>query len=405
MIAIFDIGKTNKKFFIFDEGYKIVFEESIFFQEIEDEDGFACEDIMAISSWIIEALGAAIAKKEFDFKAVNFSAHGASFVHIDKLGNIVTPLYNYFKPFPESLKLKFDDLYNLENICQETCSPELGHLNSGKQLFWLKYEKPKLFHKISYSLHLPEYFCYLLTGKLVSGITSIGCHTMLWDFKSNCYHAWVVSEGLDKKLAPIHSSNINIAFTFQGKELTCGIGLHDSSAALIPYLKSNNNPFVLLSTGTWNISLNPFNKSPLTLSELNQDCLCYLTYKGSQVKATRLFAGGIYEERVNQLAKKFNVEESYFNSLPVERLAESSTNEAEQEYYHLVSDMVVSQKKSTDLCVNSSQIENLIVEGGFAKNKLFIKLLATAYPTMHIQIAEVAQASALGAALIISNKK
>ena len=45
VLAIFDIGKTNKKIFLFNEQYKIVFEESVTMAETVDEDGFPCEDI------------------------------------------------------------------------------------------------------------------------------------------------------------------------------------------------------------------------------------------------------------------------------------------------------------------------------------------------------------------------
>lgn len=44
-IAIIDIGKTNKKFFLLDEQYKIIFEESVQLPEAKDEDGFPCEDV------------------------------------------------------------------------------------------------------------------------------------------------------------------------------------------------------------------------------------------------------------------------------------------------------------------------------------------------------------------------
>ncbi|MCH5714873.1 hypothetical protein [Niabella hibiscisoli] len=54
VIAIFDIGKTNKKFFLFNEDYKIVEEVTVNFAEIEDEDGFACEDIRALRRWVLD---------------------------------------------------------------------------------------------------------------------------------------------------------------------------------------------------------------------------------------------------------------------------------------------------------------------------------------------------------------
>jgi sugar (pentulose or hexulose) kinase len=390
VIAIFDIGKTNKKFFVFDDRYQIIFEDSLVFDEIKDEDGFPCEDIQAISRWVLATFSHAVANNAFQIKAVNFSAHGASLVHLNACGQLIAPLYNYFKPVPERLQNKFNLSYSIETICRETSSPELGNLNSGKQLYGLKHDKPDVFNKIRWSLHLPEYFTWLLTGKVASGLTSIGCHTMLWDFQKNNYHSWVIQEGLGNKLAPLQPSDKHIPFTQDGRVFTCGLGLHDSSAALIPYLKNQQAPFVLLSTGTWNISLNPFNDSPLTQTELNQDCLCYLTYTGNQVKASRLLAGKWYEEKVNLLTDKYHLDASYFNVLATEGV--TVNNEADQAYYQLMSELVALQKQSTDLILTNS---------GFAKNRLFIELLSKAYPKMIIEAASWPQASALGAAMIM----
>ncbi|MCP2937527.1 hypothetical protein NK983_33015, partial [Salmonella enterica subsp. enterica serovar Typhimurium] len=81
----------------------------------------------------------------------------------------------------------------------------------------------------------------------------------LWDFEKNNYHSWVMQEGINKILAPITSSDSIAGYI--NNEIPVGVGLHDSSSALIPYLLDLGDPFVLLSTGTWCISLNPFNHS------------------------------------------------------------------------------------------------------------------------------------------------
>jgi sugar (pentulose or hexulose) kinase len=52
VIAIFDIGKTNKKFLLFDKKLKIVHEAEEKFEEIKDDDGFACDDIEKIENWM-----------------------------------------------------------------------------------------------------------------------------------------------------------------------------------------------------------------------------------------------------------------------------------------------------------------------------------------------------------------
>ena len=52
VIAIFDVGKTNKKLLLFDEQYRLVYEESKQLEETTDEDGFACEDVLLLTHWV-----------------------------------------------------------------------------------------------------------------------------------------------------------------------------------------------------------------------------------------------------------------------------------------------------------------------------------------------------------------
>ena len=46
-----------------------------------------------------------------------------------------------------------------------------------------------------------------MTGKASSDITSIGCHTQLWNFSQNGYHDWVFREGIMDKLPAIESAD------------------------------------------------------------------------------------------------------------------------------------------------------------------------------------------------------
>lgn len=47
--------------------------------------------------------------------------------------------------------------------------------------------------------------------------------------------------------------------------------------------------FILLSTGTWCINMNPFNEDPLTKEQLEQDCLSYMSINQKPVKYSRFF--------------------------------------------------------------------------------------------------------------------
>ena len=152
-IAIFDIGKTNKKLLLFDSMYKILFEEQVQFPEILDEDGFHTEDLQKLRNWIVSSFEAICTDTRFSITALNFSSYGASFVHLNADKEVLTPLYNYLKPFPENLKNTFEKRVA---FTVQTASPILGMLNSGLQLYWLKYQKPQLFSQITHALHLPD---------------------------------------------------------------------------------------------------------------------------------------------------------------------------------------------------------------------------------------------------------
>ena len=429
VIAIFDVGKTNKKLLLFDEEYKVVFEESQQLEEITDEDGFACENIDALTGWIRDSFKILLTKRNFDIKAVNFSAYGASFVYLDQQLKVIPPLYNYLKPFPSDLKSNFYEKYGGENsLALQTASPVLGNLNSGMQLYRLAKEQPGKFETIKWALHLPQYVSFVISSFICSDITSIGCHTNLWNFQLNAYHQWVSEEGLLTKFPKLQDCTKTGGSLPAG--IPVGIGLHDSSAALIPYQSSFVEPFVLLSTGTWCISLNPFNHTPLTIDELNKDCLCYLSWDGKPVKAARLFAGYEHEEQLKRLAKHFDKPLDYFKSVefdnrilnklkPSEKREVNTTRKSmmgksvfeertfadflnfEEAYHQLIYDIIDQQVKSTNLVVKGVAVKKIFVDGGFSKNTIFMQLLANAFTGMEVYAASVSQASALGAALAI----
>ena len=434
VIAVIDVGKTNKKLFLFDQQYRIVCEKSARFIETVDEDGDPCENLESLRLSVYDSLQMVFRKKQFELKAINFTAYGASFVNLDEDGNPVSPLYNYLKAFPDHLKRQFyDDYGGEEAFSLRTASPVLGNLNSGMQLYRLKYEKPELFARIKHALHLPQYISYLISGRMCSDITSIGCHTNLWDFQKNTYHEWVRKEKIEPLLAPLVSCTEVVPAAFPGNSYQVGIGLHDSSAALIPYMVNFQEPFVLISTGTWCISLNPFNDAPLTPEELRQDCLCYLGYTGKPVKASRLFAGQEHEDQVKRIAAHFNQNPVKYRSMAFQPdIIASLHNQAHPElsnnnghtafagrelsgfasdtaaYHQLMMDIMEKQKASTQLVLTQTGVRRIFVDGGFSKNAVYMNLLAAAFPQTEVFAASMAQATALGAALAIHkswNKK
>ncbi|WP_395767399.1 FGGY-family carbohydrate kinase [Aquirufa sp.] len=406
VIAVFDIGKTNKKVFLWSTTFEIVFEKQQTFDEIVDEAGFACEDLAALQQWIVSTFSELCQMPEFELIGLNFSAYGASFVYVNGAGDPVAPLYNYLKPV--STPFPYMDFGGENEFARRTASPILGNLNSGLQVYESTFRP--FWSEVFKALHFPNYLASLFTGRLVSEITSIGCHTALWDFDLGQYHPWV--SAIEDKLASISTES-----SLEIDGIHYGLGLHDSSAALVPYLRCISEDFVLLSTGTWCIAMHPFNESPLHADELANDVLCYLQPNGKPVKASRLFGGHFHEEQVARMEKHFGgsfkdltfsdrvfsltgASSSIFESAFASRDLNDFPDLASA-YDQFMVDLVGQQIFSLNLLLQDAPVKQLLVDGGFSKNEWYMRLLARAFPELEVYAAEVAQASALGAALMV----
>ncbi|GGH38583.1 FGGY-family carbohydrate kinase [Dyadobacter endophyticus] len=427
--AVFDIGRTNKKYVLFNEKYDIVHEFSESLPETVDEDGFPTEDCELLTKWVQDRWAELLANPEFDIKAVNVAGYGASLVHLDAANRPLTPLYSYLKPFPEDLLKEFYSTYgDPTRISLQTGSPAMGMLNSGMQLYWLKHTKPEIYSQIATTLHLPQYILYLLTGRKVSDYTSLGCHTALWSFEMWDYHEWVKQEAIHKKLAPVLASS-SFIYRHGDKGIQSGFGLHDSSSALIPYRMAVKKPFVLLSTGTWCINFNSFASKPLTSYQLERDCMNYLTPEGSGVTASRLFMGREHDYQVARIAEYFQVAPDFYKKVALDDeilkqdtpkfytacmtgngpFPEPNTQEwqisafgsAEAAYHHLIKGLAELLFVSLNL-VNVNDVHAIYVDGGFARNEIFTKLLARNYPNHKVYVSDLPYATSLGAALHVT---
>lgn len=429
VIAVIDIGKTNKKIFLFDEKFEVVFTESTRFDEITDDDNYACDDIESIEKWIQYQIKIIQEEKNYTIKAINFSTHGATVVYLDKNGERITPLYNYLKPLEG---IDFNELYNnnggVSEFSRRTASPAYGMLNSGLQMYWLKKYKPHFWKQVDAILHYPQYLSYLFTKQITSDFTSVGAHTAIWDFDRMDYHQWLKDEGIN--LPTPSNGKEAIMATINGEQIAVGSGLHDSSSSIIPLLmKNEGNEFILLSTGTWIISMNPFSKETLTQFQLNNNCLCFMTPEKKQVKSSMQFLGRMHEVYIEALAKHFNVDIDKHLTLKLDKelcssitsnstkvfLAEGSDtefvadinilksfNSYEDAYYQLVFDICTKVMEAIELILDANNsLKDIYISGGFNRNEMFVHFLSLLKPEVTIRIPNVKNESALGAALLM----
>ena len=172
---VFDVGKTNQKYFLFDQQYNLLKREKVTLPKVEDEDGHVAENIQSIASWMKKSFEILLQSQAFEIDKVSFSGFGATLVHLDEKGEVATPVYDYHKLLEADILTSFYQKYGPESIfATQTGSQNLNLLNSGKQLYWLKYKRPKLFKKIRCTLHMPQFMSYVFTGEIFTEYTSIG---------------------------------------------------------------------------------------------------------------------------------------------------------------------------------------------------------------------------------------
>lgn len=427
-IAVYHLQRYVKKLLLFDLEYNLIHEEIQLFDEISDNDGTPCEDLNKLTNWLLESWTRLEADERFDVKAVNFTAYGPALVHLNQNSIPVLPLFDYRKPLPKEIETKFFAAYGpKEQLELETCSPYVGMGNAGLQLYWLKHSEPQAYKKIKTTLFLPQYCSFLFTTHFLTDYTALGASTLLWDFKAARYEQWAYEEGI-ADLLPKTTKQPEAGLTpFRHDFIPVGTGLLDTVSGLIPLIKRNVDPFLLLGTGSSFTVLNPFAEKELTLDDLKKNCFCYLSFTGMQVKANRLPLGELHDQFTKKFASHFYKDSGYHKSIsysseltaavsslpalldepflpkPGFKSASLDVFESYELAYHkLLADITRLVLQSLFLAgENLVSIKKMYVEGDFAQNPLFMRMLSDSLPQLKTKPSTLEHGPALGAAMAV----
>ena len=240
-------------------------------------------------------------------------------------------------------------------------------------------------------------------------------------------------EEIRKLLPPIVPGNTLLKTKPELGNIPCGIGVHDSSSALLPYINQETEPFALLSTGTWAICINPFNKTTLTKQELSQDCLQFLSIKGEPIKISRLFIGEEHKYQVEKMYEHFRMPQGTYKKLKfnmtlfekvkdyrgkrihfqylkpedygIDHPSESSWQqipEFNEAYYTFIHELTDLQTAAIKLVIDNAHVGRLFIDGGFNANDIFVEMLRKKLPELIIIPSDFPNGSALGAAMLVN---
>lgn len=302
-IAVFDVGKTNKKLLVYDQQLQLIETVSERFAAVQQH-GVSAEPVVEIERWLIRNLNRFA--EQYPIRVISVATHGAAFVCVDRDGEPTVPALDYtHDPGDDFHDTFFEAFGSRIELQQQTATAELKPLiNPGKAIFYLQQKFPRDFARTVSVLFFPGYFGFRLTGRKAADYTYPGCHTFLWDFARDSWSAVTDGLGIRTLLPERVGSPWEVLGTLKPEVIEATgldpatvvtLGIHDSNASLLPYLLKMREDFVLNSTGTWCVAMHPMEEVFFSEDELGKTVFYNRSAFGAPIKTSILMGGQEFE--------------------------------------------------------------------------------------------------------------
>jgi sugar (pentulose or hexulose) kinase len=257
-VAVIDIGKTNTKLALVDLEREAEIAVETTPNAVLPGPPWPHFDTEAQWRFLTGALRRMAADHRVE--GITVTTHGACAALLDGQGSLAAPVLDYEHTGPDALSAAYDAI---RPPFAETGSPRLPMgLNLGAQLHWMCETDPTLRDRIAHIVTWPQYWGFRLTGELACDVSSLGCHTDLWNPGAGTWSGLPARLGLKGKLAPARKPGERLGTLTPAAQKLTGLGpipvltgIHDSNASLVQHLRSRAAPFAVVSTGTWVISM------------------------------------------------------------------------------------------------------------------------------------------------------
>ncbi len=303
-IGVLDIGKTNKRLLVYDPGLRLVDSAFASFPEQPGGGELKLEDTVGVEGWMLESL--ARFAPRYPIRALSVSTHGAAFACVDAEGELTVPVVSYTTEPGEAFHREFYARMGGSDYLQErTFTPRLSCLlNIAQGIDFVKRRYPDTFGRTRTILGYPQYFGCLLTGQTGVEPTYFGSHTCLLDYRRGGWSEVAGKLGIADLLPRERRPSWEVlgrlkpavaARTGLPADTLVTMGIHDSNAALLPYLLQHPEGFVLNSTGTWCVVMHPGQELGFGPDEIGKVVFFNQDVFGRPVKTAIFMAGLEYE--------------------------------------------------------------------------------------------------------------
>ena len=415
---VLDVGKTNVKVLVTTKRGEV---RDVVRMDSPSKPGppYRHLDTELIWEWLIATLADLALSHPFD--AIVTTTHGCTAALVDET-DLVLPILDYEADVPAEVNRAFEPLIP---PFAETQTPDLPQgLNYARQLFWLQSEFAEEFSRVRQVLMYPQYWGWKLAGVAASEVTSVGCHTHLWHPGQRDFTSLVDQQGWRELFPPMRSAyeplgplSPDVADGAGVKtECTVFTGVHDSNANYALYLRERREPFSLVSTGTWMVMMSP--RLPLARLDQARDTMALVDVEGNAVPTARYMGGRDYELLTDgagatttfTAADLRHIIDARSMVLPsmtpggpfMDRNPESRTLGPEPETPAQIAARATLYVAlmTTVSCRLLETDGDLIIDGGFANNTWFCRLMASLAGHERCLINLNSQGTALGAGML-----
>ncbi|NNG04876.1 MAG: hypothetical protein HKM95_12355 [Inquilinus sp.] len=417
-VAVLDLGKTNLKLLAIDAEGRILDAETAENRPVAGPP-YLHVDADHVWHWLLAALGRLAARHPI--RAIVPCAYGSTAALVGEDG-LVQLIMDYEADPPDAIKAAYTEAAPSFGEVFAPTNP--AGLTLGRQIFWQASAFPGTFARTRHILPNAQYWAWRLSGVAATEVTSLGAQTHLWAPLANDYSSLVDSQGWRRLFPPMRKAWDVLGPVAAEVAAATGLpavtpvlcGIHDSSANYLRYLAAGMSDFTLMSTGTWVISFNA--AQPLDALDPTRDTVSNTDVHGNPVACSRFMGGREFALLAGDAADATATLDDVAALIGAGTMALPSFTDSggpapgtggkgriigpePQTPAARVALATLYTALMASLAIDHIGSKNtVVIDGGFAGNALFCKLIAALRPCQEVMVSPDRDGTALGAALL-----